>query len=274
MTRFRPPSPTQARRRLGPAALLVGALCMGLLLGTLVFAPARWLAMALHSATNGQLQLLETRGTVWRGTGQLRLSGGAGSQSASLLPQGLQWHFGLSPSQGALTLAIGLPCCSAEPLRLRWLPGLHSQHWEMVAHQSEWPAELLQGLGTPWNTLGFTGQLKLDSPGMDLRLAQGQFQVSGGLTLQALGMASRLSRLRPLGSYQLRLSADDPAQGPHWTLQTLNGALQLQGKGQWVAGRLRFEGQAEAAPGSEAALSNLLNIVGRRQGPISVIKIG
>lgn len=272
MTRFRPPA--EPRRRLGPVALLASALCAGLLLGALMFAPARWLAMALHSATGGQLQLHESRGTVWRGGGQLRLSGGGDSQSASTLPQGLQWRFGLAPGQGALTLALSLPCCSAQPLRLQWMPGLRSQHWHLAAHQSEWPAELLQGLGTPWNTLGFVGQLQVNSPGLDLRLQQGRLQLSGGLTLQALGMASRLSRLRPLGSYALRLSADDPAQGPLWTLQTLSGALRLQGKGQWVAGRLRFEGQAEAAPGSEAALSNLLNIVGRRQGPKSVIKIG
>ena len=50
--------------------------------------------------------------------------------------------------------------------------------------------------------------------------------------------------------------------------------LLLQGRGQWVGGRLRFAGDAQAAPGSELALTNLLNIVGRRDGPRSVITIG
>ncbi|PZO10653.1 MAG: general secretion pathway protein GspN, partial [Burkholderiales bacterium] len=31
---------------------------------------------------------------------------------------------------------------------------------------------------------------------------------------------------------------------------------------------------AEAAPDSEAALNNLLNIIGRRQGPRSLLNIG
>jgi hypothetical protein len=50
--------------------------------------------------------------------------------------------------------------------------------------------------------------------------------------------------------------------------------LQLSGSGEWAAGRLRFRGQASAAPGFEAVLGNLLNIIGRRQGAVSLISIG
>jgi general secretion pathway protein N len=37
---------------------------------------------------------------------------------------------------------------------------------------------------------------------------------------------------------------------------------------------VRFRGDAHAAPGAEAALANLLNIIGRRDGARSVISIG
>jgi general secretion pathway protein N len=37
---------------------------------------------------------------------------------------------------------------------------------------------------------------------------------------------------------------------------------------------VRFRGEARAAEGSQAALDNLLNIIGRRQGERSVISIG
>ena len=57
-------------------------------------------------------------------------------------------------------------------------------------------------------------------------------------------------------------------------LSTDSGALQLVGQGQWLGAGLRFQGQASAAPGSEAVLSNLLNIIGRRQGALSIISIG
>ncbi|MGE4050638.1 MAG: type II secretion system protein N, partial [Piscinibacter sp.] len=39
-------------------------------------------------------------------------------------------------------------------------------------------------------------------------------------------------------------------------------------------GGVRFRGEARAAPGEEAPLANLLNIIGRRDGARSVISIG
>ena len=57
-------------------------------------------------------------------------------------------------------------------------------------------------------------------------------------------------------------------------LSTLEGALRLTGEGQWTGAGLRFRGDAQAAEGNEAALNNLLNIIGRRQGARSVISIG
>ena len=58
------------------------------------------------------------------------------------------------------------------------------------------------------------------------------------------------------------------------TLQRPEGPLRLQGEGQWTGARLRFRGTAQADGGQEAALANLLNIIGRRQGALSVISIG
>ena len=58
------------------------------------------------------------------------------------------------------------------------------------------------------------------------------------------------------------------------TLDTLEGSLLLQGTGQLHNGHLRFTGEASAAPDAEAALSNLLNILGQRQGSKSILKMG
>ena len=82
-----------------------------------------------------------------------------------------------------------------------------------------------------------------------------------------------------LGSYRLSLvGADDGTTPATLTLATLSGALQLGGSGQLVgtgaSQTLRFRGTASAAPGYEAVLNNLLNIIGRRQGAQAVISIG
>jgi general secretion pathway protein N len=85
-------------------------------------------------------------------------------------------------------------------------------------------------------------------------------------------VASRLSTLPVLGSYRLDVTAGDA--GARLTLATLSGALRLSGDGSWDAAGLRLRGEASAAAGAEAALDNLLNIIGRRQGARSIIAIG
>ena len=94
----------------------------------------------------------------------------------------------------------------------------------------------------------------------------------GCLVLVAAQSAATLDEL---GSYLVVLEGD-ASRGESASLQlsTLRGALRLTGSGEWSAARLRFSGQASAAAGSEDVLNNLLNIIGRRQGAVSVISIG
>jgi general secretion pathway protein N len=128
-----------------------------------------------------------------------------------------------------------------------------------------------------------SGSLQLSTPGLALENVQGRWLVEGRADLALNAFASRLSTLDVLGSYNLvltgaplRTAANAAAGDAGATLQlfTTSGALLLQGQGQWVASKLRFNGEASAAPGSETVLNNLLNIIGRRQGARSVISIG
>ena len=133
------------------------------------------------------------------------------------------------------------------------------------------PATLLAGLGTPFNTLGFDGEVVLSSPQLLLKTqSQGQqWQLQGGAQLQLLQLSSSLATLPVLGSYQIALigGANTSVQ-----LSTLSGALQLQGDGGWQNGRFAFAGQAQAAPGYEESLANILNVIGQRNGAVSVFR--
>ncbi len=144
-----------------------------------------------------------------------------------------------------------------------------------VVHDSDtrWPASLLSGLGTPWNTVDLQGQLRLATQALQLQLLwqSGRWRSEGSTRLEALAVSSRLSPLRPLGSYRLDILGGD---SPQLQLSTLTGDLRLSGQGQWVGQRLHFQGEASASPERETALSNLLNILGRRQGPRSIISFG
>jgi general secretion pathway protein N len=249
---------------------------LGLLVAIVVFAPARWLANGVTSTTQGQLQLVNARGTVWNGQADLVLTGGEGSRTQTALPQGVQWRLAPRLASGAPALALWLmaPCCTPEPMDITLIPRLGGAEVRIASSNSLWPAELLSGLGTPWNTLRMEGQLALQTAGLTLRWDEGRTSLHGEAAVEALDLASRLSTLRPLGSYRMTVRADADGNITTLDLQTLSGALKLQGAGRWVGGRLRFEGVAEAVPEAEAALGNLLNIMGRRQGPRSLLNIG
>ena len=53
-----------------------------------------------------------------------------------------------------------------------------------------------------------------------------------------------------------------------------SGALLLSGRGHLGARGLQLRGEARAAAGQEAALNNLLNILGRREGALTRLSIG
>ncbi len=256
---------------------LAGSLA-GALLALVAFAPAAWLAAAVNGATDERLLLADARGTVWRGSAVIVLTGGAGSRDASALPGRLQWALGLDGA--ALGLRVRHACCIEGELPLRLSAGLGRLRIELPALPGptrllgQWPAAWLTGLGTPWNTLQPSGTLALSSNGFAAEAVQGRWTLSGRAELELRSLASSLSTLDVLGSYRLSLQGDERGEAAQLQLATTDGALQLSGSGQWAASRLRFNGQASAAPGSEATLNNLLNIIGRRQGALSLISIG
>ena len=244
-------------------------LCLGALPALALWAPARWLAAGVQQASGGQLQLQQAQGTVWTGSARLVLTGGAGSEDQAALPGRVRWR--LRPAWGGAQAEIAADCCTAQPLKLRAALGLGALQLQITDGQSQWPAGVLAGLGTPWNTVALQGQLRLSTVGLSLQYRAGRATSQGLTRLEALAVSSRLSSLKPLGSYRLDIQGGDNAQ---LNLTTLGGDLQLSGQGQWVGSRLHFRGEASASPEREAALSNLLNILGRRQGARSIITFG
>lgn len=273
-TRRRYPAASPRRPRGLWAWAAAGALLGGV--ATLILqAPAAWLASAVQRATAGRLVLVEARGTVWTGSARVLLSGGAGSRDQAALPGRLDWQ--VRPAWPGLSVRLGADCCTREPVALSVVPrwgGARLQVRDGAAGPGQptvWPAAVLAGLGAPWNTLQIEGQLSLRTQGLSVEWAEGRLSVAGSAELIATGMSSRLSTLKPMGSYRITLNGGNPAA---LELATLEGSLQLAGTGRWVGSRLQFKGVASAAPEREAALSNLLNIIGRRSGARSIITVG
>ncbi len=246
----------------------VGAIA-GIVLALVLFAPARWLASALERASGGQVQLADASGTVWTGTARLVLSGGAGSRDLAALPGAVNWK--LRPGLTGLNIQFSADCCTPTPVSARITPAWSGATVRVADGQSQWPASVLAGLGTPWNTIQADGSLRVSTQGVLLSWTAGRMAMAGRAEMTAMGMSSRLSTLKPMGSYRVTVSGGDAMA---MDLGTLEGSLQLSGTGRWVGSRLRFQGEASAAPEHEAALANLLNIIGRRSGARSIITLG
>jgi general secretion pathway protein N len=235
----------------------------------LVFAPARWLTQALSAAAQDHILFTQPSGTVWSGSAQVTLAGGDDSLDAVRIPGRVHWD--ISPGWGTLNLVLRAECCTAQPLLASLSPSLEGWQLQVATGQSRWPASMLSGWGTPWNTLQLQGELVIGTEGFAVASTLGRWTLTGDLQLDALNMQSRVSTLQPLGSYRLRMTGGDE---PQLALTTLQGSLRLQGKGRWSAGRMHFDGEASATAEHAQELSNLLNIVGRRDGVRSVISLG
>lgn len=256
-----------------PWAWAVLGTLAGLLVALLLWAPARWLAWGVSQASQHRVVLQSVRGTLWNGSAQLLLSGGEGSRDAQALPGRVQWQ--IQPVWLSAALSFNADCCMSAPTQ--WVVRADGTTLRLSAdnHRSQWPAVLLSGLGAPWNSLQATGQLTFQADGLALQWAAGRWLLQGQMELQAQQMASRLSTLKPIGSYRIVLrGTPEGSPTPELQLSTTQGPLQLTGQGQWVGARLRFTGEASAEEGSESALTNLLNIIGRRQGGKSLLSLG
>lgn len=219
--------------------------------------PAGWLAWGIARLTQGQVQVDQPQGTLWRGNGQLVAVPRAGA--ATLLGD-VRWQ--LRParlfvgravvelagtgSEGAYkgTVAVGPASLTLEGLRVALTPALLTRVYPAL------------------EVFGPEGRLRIHAESLRL---QGD-GLHGRVELRWEAAASRLSNVRPLGDYRL----DVTGQGKlaMLALQTLAGPLELTGQGRWEAlgnGDLQIGGLARARE-QAPALQPLVRLLGRDLG--------
>ena len=232
---------------------------LGAGLTLLVFFPAAWLALIVERQSGGRLTLGDAQGTRWRGSAFIGGAASAGGAVTPLLPGRFAWSVSPLVLFGAVDVWLENAAALAQPLHLR---GNWSQ-WTLSPDALSLPAAGLAGLGAPLNTIAPSGSMRLTWSTLELSRVGQAVEIHGRTTLEMTDMASRLSALRPLGSYALAL--DWHGQQAQLTLSSSRGPLLLDGKGTFEHGRLRFSGTAQAATGYEDTLANLLNFQGQRR---------
>jgi general secretion pathway protein N len=223
----------------------------------IVLLPAAWITPQVARATQGHVNLIEPAGSLWRGSAVLMLAAGSDSSAPTLLPGRIEWRTAFWPLlTGRLYMTLEQRDAMSGPLTLN----ATARTSTLSAGSLAVPAALLAGLGAPFNTLDLQGNVRLSWSEWRL-LERRPF---GQLTVMLSEMASRVSRVKPLGSYRVVFQA----QGDTSTLDlsTLAGPLQLKGHGTIAGGTTQFQGEASAEPEQRDNLAGLLNLLGQPIG--------
>ena len=228
-------------------------------LTVLLFFPASWLGPVVERQTGGRLTVGDAQGTLWRGSAFLGGAPGISGAVTPLLPGRFVWRLSPLVLAGQVALELDNPLALSQPIRV---DGDWSQ-WQVSPAELMLPAEGLVGLGAPLNTLAPSGVMRLSWTALELVLQENMLAVNGRTLLTMSYMGSRMSPVKPLGSYQLAM--DWQGQQAKLNLSTVRGALLLSGGGSLDRGRMQFSGQASAANGYEESLGNLLNLLGQRR---------
>jgi general secretion pathway protein N len=237
--------------------LLAGLLAV--LATVLVYLPASWMSALLEKQTGGRFALGDAQGTLWNGSAFFGGAPGADAAVAPLLPGRFGWRLSPLALVGRIDAELRNPQALSQAVKITgsW------NDWQVGPSSIELPAERLAALGAPLNTLQPSGRMTLSWQPLKIAREGKQVAMTGTMRLQLQDIASRLSPVRPLGSYQLTL--DWRGQQAPLALTTLRGPLLLTGSGRLDRGRMQFSGRAQAEPGQEQRLGNLLNLLGQRR---------
>ena len=239
--------------------LWLAAIVLAVTLSVLAFLPAAWLGSMVESRTGGRLTLGDAQGTLWRGSAFIGGAAGQGGEVTPLLPGRFAWRLSPLVLLGQVDMELENSESLSQPVNVS---GSWSE-WQVSPAQLLLPAERLAGLGAPLNTLAPSGEVKLSWSALQLARAGHCIDVAGRTVLLLGDMGSRMSPVKPLGSYEMTM--DWRGQQAQLVLKTVRGALLLSGTGSLDKGRLQFSGQAQAADGYEETLGNLLNLLGQRR---------
>lgn len=218
-------------------------------LALIVTAPAMLADAGLQRASNGRLRLAETRGTLWSGVGQLDVLDINGKISYE---NPLEWRL----QSGTLFRA---------PLVYEIRFGHGSRPFSLMMYWSRMefsnvdvnlPAAAFSQALPRLGPLELSGNVNVKTRSLVLR--SGTMQ--GSTTLEWREAGSALAPVSPLGNYELRF--EGAGSETRATLNTLQGPLQISGRGAWANGHAPvFLATAHVPPELRQQLAPFLRLI-------------
>jgi general secretion pathway protein N len=185
--------------------------------------PATLIDAQLERASHGRLRLAEAHGSLWSGAGWIEIRDAEGKAGVA---QRLAWRvLPVSLLRARLVAAVELDQ-AAKPFPVT----ISLSRVEVADAGIRVPAAVL-GLGLPrLAPLRLSGEVLISIP----RLSVERGRVDGEATLRWRAAGSALTPVSPLGDYKVQIKAVGSAV--HAALSTLQGPVQLEGKGTWTSG--------------------------------------
>lgn len=205
------------------AASGLGAFAAALITSLIVLAPATLIDARLARASDGRLRLAEAQGSLWSGAGWIEFRDADGRAGVA---KPLAWRvLPGSLLRGRLVAEVALDQ-AAKPFPVT----ISLSRIDIADAGINLPAAAI-GLGMPrLAPFRLTGDVRVNIS--QLSLERGR--MDGDATLQWRAAGSALTPISPLGEYEVHFKAVGPAV--HVALSTLEGPLQLEGKGTWSNG--------------------------------------
>ncbi len=263
------------------AVLLLSGVIASVLI---VNAPAAWLGALISKATHRSFGFAESWGTVWNGSAQLIIH--RSDKEVLRVPEAIAWTMSInSVLNQSATISLSSAALQA-PVTIT----LQGKNVQINRGQYSLPADSLNTLGAPFNTLKPSGDVRLNWPVFSTTL-DAQSPPAVPLTVNIQSLRSSVTGAQVLGDYTVtatpKMSAAPNTSNvsnatPRWTVQLStnnNGAspasLLLSGSGELgLSGAPQFDLSAQAAnPQAQQHLQALLNFLGRKQGDAYVLRV-
>jgi general secretion pathway protein N len=227
--------------------------------------PLQWLTSIVANASNCQLSLSQPAGTIWKGSAQVgfldgKSAGSKGCQRPQAMSERFSWTSQCSVLGRQCKWLLQYPDAE-RPLEFTLKPNSLA----LSSNQIEFPPELIEVLSGPWRSLHLRGKLIVRWTELVWDSSQ-----RGSVEVEFVNASSKISPVKPLGSYRLAFQLN---QKISIELSTIEGILQLAGKGNIEMNRLSFQGDAKVRPESLDSLIGLLSIIGKKDGTVYRFKI-
>jgi general secretion pathway protein N len=223
-------------------------------LALIAFAPATLLDARLAAVTGGRLRLTEAQGSLWAGAGWIEVREANGSAG---IAKRLAWRvLPISLLRGELVTDIELDRSGKN-----FPVSVSLSRLDIADADFNLPAAAL-GLGMPkLGPFRLTGDVLVKIPHLSVERGR----IDGDASLRWRGAGSALTRVAPLGDYEVRFKASGLAVQA--VLTTLEGPVRLDGKANWSNGSApSFLATATVPPQHQDQLAPLFRLVAIERG--------